>query len=231
MEGLVACEPPPITKPIERPALSFSTSATELRMRELDPEAWDLRYRHGAIPAREFAPDTEAGDRLPANVRGTLIHGVLEKIEAEAELARILGEAIAVLDAPESETLLQPGSAYREALENEIAAVVRSDEWAHYVAGEHWRELPFLHLSGSREWRLGAFDLFRPVAGPTESGSDSAALIIDFKTHVIDAAAVRQTAATYEVQARVYREAAQAILGRPVRVGLHFTHPNVAVEL
>jgi ATP-dependent exoDNAse (exonuclease V) beta subunit len=231
LDGLAECEPPSITKPIERPPLSSSTSATELRMRELDPEAWELRYRHGVVPGREFAHDPEAGDRLPANVRGTLIHGVLERIEEEAELARILGEAIAGLDAPESETLLEPGSAYREALEAEIAAVVRSDEWAHYVAGEHWRELPFLHLCGSREWRLGAFDLFRPVAGPTPSGSDDAALIIDFKTHVIEATEVRQTAATYEVQARVYREAAQAVLGRPVRVGLHFTHPNVAVEL
>jgi len=231
LEGLRECEPGPLTRPIERPPLSFSTSATELRMQELDPEAWELRYRHGVIPKSEFATDPKGGDRLPANVRGTLIHGVLEKIEEEAELARVLGEAIAGLDAPESETLLEPGSTYRAALEVEIAAVLRSDEWAHYVAGEHWRELRFLHLSGAREWRLGAFDLFRSLADPTRVEGDAAALIIDFKTHEIDATAVEETAATYEVQARVYREAARAILGCPVRVGLHFTHPNVAVEL
>lgn len=228
MDGLTECSAPAITRPIERPCFSFSTSATELRMKELDPEAWELRYGHGVVPAREFAGCSGADARLPANVRGTLIHTVLERLEAESELARILGEAIAGLDAPESETLLEPGSAYREALQAEISAVVRSDEWAHYVEGEHWRELAFLHLLESREWRLGAFDLFRPGA---ETVGSPGARIIDFKTHEIDATQVPETAGTYEVQARVYREAAAAILGRPVQVSLHFTHPNVAIDV
>ena len=170
----------------------------------------------------------DSDTRLPANVRGTLIHTVLERLEAESELARILGEAIAGLDTPESETLLEPGSAYREALQAEISAVVRSDEWAHYVEGEHWREMAFLHLPGPREWRLGAFDLFRP--GGDTVGS-AAPTIVDFKTHEIEATEVPETAATYEVQARVYREAAAAILGSPVQVSLHFTHPNVAIDV
>ena len=228
MEGLRECPAPAITRPIERSRFSFSTSATELRMKELDPEAWELRYGHGVVPAREFARRRGADARLPANVRGTLIHTVLERLEAESELARILGEAIAGLDAPESETLLEPGSAYREALQAEISAVVRSDEWAHYVEGEHWRELAFLHLLEPREWRFGAFDLFRPGG---ETVGSPAPRIIDFKTHEIDATEVPETAAAYEVQARVYREAAAAILGCPVHVSLHFTHPNVAIDV
>jgi ATP-dependent exoDNAse (exonuclease V) beta subunit len=228
MDGLTECPAPAITRPIERPCFSFSTSATELRMKELDPEAWELRYGHGVVPAREFGRRSGADARLPANIRGTLIHTVLERLEAESELARILGEAIAGLDAPESETLLEPGSAYRKALQAEISAVVRSDEWAHYVEGEHWRELAFLHLLESREWRLGAFDLFRLGA---ETVGSPGPRIIDFKTHEIDATQVPETAATYEVQARVYREAAAAILGRPVQVSLHFTHPNVAIDV
>ena len=98
----------------------------------------------------------------PPTYAEILIHTVLERLEAEAELSRVLGEAIAGLDAPESETLLEPGSLYREKLREEIAAVVRSAEWAHYVEGENWRELGFLHVRGARDWRLGAFDLFRP---------------------------------------------------------------------
>ncbi len=228
MEGLSARPAPPITRPVEGPRFSFSTSATELRMRRLDPEAWNLRYRHGVVPGPEFARQPDADYRLPAKVRGTLIHTVLERLEAESELARILGEAIAGLDAPESEALLEPGSAYREALRQEIEAVVRSPEWAHYVEGEHWRELPFLHLLGPRDWRLGAYDLFHPGR---EDDPARAPRIVDFKTHLIESEEVPDTAATYEVQAGVYCEAAASILGRPVQVSLHFTHPNVAIDV
>jgi ATP-dependent exoDNAse (exonuclease V) beta subunit len=228
MDDLRERPAPAITQPIVSDRFSFSSSATEFRMRELDPEAWKLRYGHGVVPAREFARSPGGDVQLPARVRGTLIHTVLERLEAESELARVLGEAIAGLDAPESETLLEPGSAYREALQAEIAAVVNSDEWAHYVDGVHWRELPFLHLLGPRDWRLGAYDLFQPAA---EAGGASASWIIDFKTHVIEKTEVPDTATSYEVQARVYREAAAAILGRPVRVSLHFTHPNTAIDV
>ncbi|MGB5301628.1 MAG: PD-(D/E)XK nuclease family protein, partial [Gemmatimonadota bacterium] len=228
MEGLRARPAPPITRPIEGPRFSFSTSATELRMRRLDPEAWTLRYGHGVVPGPEFALQPDSAARLPARIRGTLIHTVLERLEAESELARILGEAIAGLDAPESEILLEPGSAYREALLEEIEAVVRSPEWAHYVEGQHWRELPFLHLLGPREWRLGAYDLFHPGR---EDDPARVPRIVDFKTHVIESEEVPDTAATYEIQAEVYREAAATILGRPVQVSLHFTHPNVAIDV
>ncbi len=228
LDGLRERPAPVITLPIARVRHGFTTSATELRMRELDPETWKLRYAHGVVPAAEFARAPDSGAGLPARIRGTLIHTVLERLEAESELARILGEAIAGLDAPESETLLEPGSAYREALREEIEAVVRSDEWAHYVDGRHWRELPFLHLLRPREWRLGAYDLFRP--GGVGEASE-VPRIVDFKTHVIDASDVAATAATYEIQAAVYREAAEAILGRPVQVSLHFTHPNVAIDV
>ena len=228
MDGLRDRPAPVITQPLAGPCFSFSTSATELRMKQLDPEAWKLRYGHGVVPGPEFARAPEAEARLPAKVRGTLIHTVLERLEAESELARILGEAIAGLDAPESETLLEPGSEYREALRREIEAVVRSDEWAHYVEGEHWRELPFLHLLGPREWRLGAYDLFRPGGQDAES---PAPRVVDFKTHEIEAAEVPDTAATYEIQAGVSREAGSTILGHSVQVSLHFTHPNVAIDV
>jgi hypothetical protein len=229
LDGLRECAPAPITRPIETPCFSFSSSATELRLRDQDPEAWELRYGHGVVPAREFTRRFDGAD-LPATVRGVLIHTVLERLEAESELSRILGEAIAGLDAPELETLLEPGSLYREKLREEIASVVRSAEWSHYVEGEHWRELAFLHVRGAREWRLGAFDLFRPVTS-AGVGEAPAARIVDFKTHEIGAANVPETAATYAVQADVYRDAAATILGRPVQVSLHFTHPNVAIDV
>jgi len=226
LDGLVEAAPPSITRPIAVPDVSFSSSATELRLRALDPDAWELRYRHGVVPPRDFCR-TPGGEGLPADLRGTLIHTVLERLEAESELARVLGEAIAGLDAPESETLLEPGSEYRAQLEAEISAVVRSERWRHYVDGPHWRELPFLHVVGAREWRLGAYDLFR---GGGEDG-EPAPWIIDFKTHQVDESGAREIAEGYAIQVQVYRDAAVAMLGGPVRVSLHFTHPNVAIDV
>ncbi|MFQ5745859.1 MAG: UvrD-helicase domain-containing protein [Gemmatimonadota bacterium] len=250
LEGIEAGPWPDLVKPIRLPERSFTTSATELRLRALRPDEWSLRYEHGVEPAWSFAPrppGPEADPEIPALVRGTLIHGVLERIEEAEELERILNETIAGLDGVELETLLSPGTAYRRALEEEIERVVRGDEWRWYVSGEHDRELPFVHLAGPRTWRLGAFDLFRPArpsgpeAGPGAAGAagtrdaerDSATWIIDFKTHRVEAAEADGIAKEYEIQGRVYREAASALLGpgADVRVALHFTHPNVVVEL
>ena len=118
--------------------------------------------------------------------------------------------------------MLEPGAPYRRALEDEIERVVSGDRWGWYVDGVHFRELPFLVLTGDRPWISGAFDLYRP-------GDES--WIIDFKTHRITAEEAPGAASDYEVQATVYRDAASALSGRTPRVLLHFTHPDVAVEM
>lgn len=68
------------------------------------------------------------------------------------------------------------GTRYREALESEIERVVQSEEWEWYTKGEHHRELPFVHLAGPRDWRIGAFDLYRPGPGQAPVGSSTADL-------------------------------------------------------
>ncbi|MFW6084028.1 MAG: hypothetical protein ACODAA_02340, partial [Gemmatimonadota bacterium] len=70
--------------------------------------------------------------------------------------------------------------------------------------------------------RAGAIDLYRP-------GDE--AVVVDFKTHRIEAGRTAGVAADYEAQADVYREAVAALSGRTPRVLLHFTHPGVVVEL
>ena len=146
---------------------------------------------------------------------------MLERIQEQEELARILDEVVGELDAPELEPVMARGSAYRRALEEEISRVVRSEEWAWYTGGEHYREIEFLHLNEARAWRVGAFDLYRP--------DDPEDWIIDFKTHEIDADAVEETARGYALQAEVYRAA--SAVRRPARVRLHFTAPGVVVDL
>jgi len=238
--------PPLLLESVPDPQPRFVVSATELMGRAKDEKTWRLRYRHGVQPSWEFArqmeegtlePDAAAGARagaatpapgddsdtaprrVPATVRGTVIHGVLERIQDEAELSRLLHEAIGELDDPDLEEALET-SRYREALEQEISRVVRSEEWAWYTEGEHYRELEFVHLAGEREWRVGAFDLYRP--GPP-------AWVIDFKTHEIVAGQAEGVSQDYTIQARIYREAS-AIRGG-AKIALHFTGPNSFIEM
>jgi len=193
------------------------TSATEMMSRERDKKLWTLQYLHGVEPSFFFAsrPNRKT---LPERIRGDIIHGVLEKIQEDVPIAQVLEETIGELDAPELEFVLAPGSQYRTDLEAEIARVITSEEWAWYIEPEHHRELPFLHLAAMREWRTGAFDLYRPDGW-----------IIDFKTHQVTAASVERIAASYQLQMRIYSEAA-AVRGA-VRTRLHFTHPGVVVDV
>ncbi|MDH3733263.1 MAG: PD-(D/E)XK nuclease family protein, partial [Gemmatimonadota bacterium] len=240
--------------PVRLPAARRIGSATERMMESNDLEAWTLRYEHGVLPASDFLIESGGGTAgaLPPRARGVLIHGILERIRSEEELGRVLEETIASLDLGDLETALSTGSRYRQALEHEIAEVIRSPEWRWYVEGSHFRELRFLYRSGDG-WIQGAFDVLRPAVGhgarpdqvslfqaPADADGTRHAdpWVIDFKTHRIDEAEAVAIAAEYDVQIEVYREAAAALLAtslegegdRTVRVGLHFTHPNVAIE-
>ena len=222
LDGLRPAEPPPLARPIARPALRPITSATELQVRATDRRAWKLRYAHGVEEAWRFAPLAGKDAAIPAALRGTLIHGVLERIRTADELSRLLEEAIAGVDEPPgAEELLEPGAPYRIALEAEIERVVTGERWQSYVAGSHHRELAFLVLVGGPPWRTGAIDLYRPGENPC---------IVDFKTHRIAPEGVEEVAAGYGVQAQVYRDAVSTLVGAAPRVFLHFTHPDMVVE-
>lgn len=249
LDGYEAVDPPALIHALPAPTLRWTRSATELMLLSEDSEEWERRYRHGALAPWHFAPE-RSGDEtgLPALIRGQIIHGALERLEAEAEIARVVEETIGSLDEPELEAMLRPGSEYREQLEEEIRRVAASEEWAWYTEGElgrdYWKELTFTHLVGARDWRFGAFDLYRRLAGPgpgsgtapdrlagalgLEEGLD--ALIIDFKTHDITAAQAPGAARDYRIQADVYRAAATSLAGRTA-VGLHFTGPNELVPM
>jgi ATP-dependent exoDNAse (exonuclease V) beta subunit len=214
-----AASPPPTAEVMRSGRLRYYRSATELMTYKRNRKEWELRYRHGVVPHYYFAPESVSHDKVPARVRGDIIHGVLERIEDESELAQLLDVTIGALDAPELEERLAPGTEYRLALEKEIEGVVQSDEWKEYTEGEHHRELWFLQLVSPGKWRLGAFDLFR--LDPN--------LIVDFKTHDIGSEDAEKTAGDYRLQALLYRAAARA-LGRDPRVRFHFTKPNRAVD-
>ncbi len=244
LDGLEAVEWPVTARDLVSQPRPRVGSATERMMRERDRPAWVRRYLHGVLDPTDFLPTAVDGAGLPAKTRGTLIHGVLERIAEEEELGRVLEETIASLDLADLESTLAPGSSYRDALEREIAEVVRSPEWRWYIEGEHHRELPFLHLSPDG-WLQGAFDLYRPggpaptqqaslFGNPSEDGVGESPWVIDFKTHRAPASELEAIAREYEIQTTAYREAAVALDPRgevEPRIGLHFTHPNVALEV
>jgi ATP-dependent exoDNAse (exonuclease V) beta subunit len=222
LSGLAAGEPDALARPVEVPVDRPVTSATELQLRAADPAAWRLRYVHAVEEAWRFAPGGSATD-IPPTLRGTLIHGVLERIRSVEDLSDVLDETIAGLDAPPGvEEQLRPGADYRAALEAEIVRVVEGEEWEWYVEGEHFRELRFLVLVTPGPWRAGALDLYRASPEPW---------VVDFKTHRIAAAEIPAVAAEYRIQGDLYREAVATLSGRRPGVLLHFTHPNVATEL
>jgi ATP-dependent exoDNAse (exonuclease V) beta subunit len=216
---------PSLTHPVPTRRIRFTQSATELMSRGRNREEWRLKYHHGVIPCWYFARDgtggSDGGGGLGARTRGIVIHGVLERIQEEEELAELLDVVIGTLDAPELEEHMAPGSAYRRQLEQEIRGVVSSDEWRWYIEGEHYRELDFVQFRTPEKWRIGAFDLYRPA--------DPTGLIVDFKTQDVTSEEAERVARKYRAQAAMYRVVAGA-LGQGVEMRFHFTRPNAVVK-
>ena len=117
--------------------------------------------------------------------------------------------------------------------------VLASEVWRDWMAGEHYRELPFVHLAGPGDWRQGRIDLFVPPRDPDDP-EHADVRIVDFKTDRVEQSGLEAAARRYATQSTVYREAIEAILGARdgilpgdgrVRVLLHFTNPNQQVEV
>ena len=157
---------------------------------------------------------------MPGNIRGSVIHAVLERISESTELVKVLDDVISELVAPEVAVVMASGTPYRAALEKEIRDVVQGDEWKWYFEGEYYSELPFVYLLAPKDWRIGDLDLYRP--GPE-------ALVIDFKTHedVIDQESAEKVAEEYKTQMQVYREAAS--MKSKAEARLFFTKPRIEV--
>ena len=216
LDVIDAQPPDALTMPLPEPPLSFIRSATELMMEDKDRGEWALRYRHGVIVQSDFSRGSAGQSEISGKQRGTVIHGILEKMEAGGDIAKLLNEVIGELDEPELAELMPLDTSYGEELEKEIRRVVQSDEWKWYTQGEFYSELPFAHLVNAKDWRIGDLDLYRPGVKAT---------VIDFKTHVIDAEEVPTVAQEYAIQMRIYKAAASMRSDAEVR--LFFTHPGI----
>ena len=206
--------------PLRVRRLKPARSATELMTWCRDRGEWRLRYEHGVLPSWDWVGGGVGGEGLSPRARGQLIHGVLERIRDEEELAELLDVVVGTLDAPELEEALERGSLVREHIEAEIRSVVQSLEWRWYVEGQHFRELPFVDLRSPVRWHVGAFDLYRPG----EPG-----LIVDFKTQDVTSEVAKVVAEKYRIQAGLYEGVAGHLAGG-AKVRFHFTKAGSAVD-
>jgi hypothetical protein len=214
---------PPRQLPIVVPAGPPRHSATALLAHARCPRRYWFKYVAGLEE-----PDIPFMKKqiVSAVARGQIVHDVLERWEAEAELASLLEDAIGRFDehAPPPETT--QGRVYRGELSAEVGRVLEHDAWRVRLARPHVRrELGFLYLHGEDFVAQGSIDLATPDAAGT--GLE----LIDVKTSQCDAAAAERKATEYSPQRDVYATAASSIAGLPVtRFGFLFSKPGVNVE-
>ena len=216
MDQIEKTELPPIAKQVTVPYMQFTTSATEVITRERSELEWRHKYQYG-VHRTPHLKGKRSG-RISATLRGDLIHGILERIQEVDELTQVLDETLGAMDALGASERPRLSATYREALEEELRKVLMSPEWKWYVKGEHYRELPFVHLAEPKKWYVGAFDLYRP------GSDDEDALVVDFKTHKLEKDEIQEVGETYLSQMRIYREAGG--ISKQTGVHLHFTVPN-----
>lgn len=197
-------------------------SATEFLAYDRCPRRHWLRYIVGVPEPSAGRPEQEM---INAVRRGQIVHDVLERIEAETELRRLLEDAIGRWDedAPAPETPV--GVAYRTHLSDEIQRVLHNPDYAAMVARPGARrELPFLHILDGEMAVEGRIDLAVPA------GQGEQLELLDVKTTQCDADAVERKAAQYAAQRDAYVAAVDAIGSEPVsRFTFHFSHPDRAV--
>ena len=205
---------------LPEPPLSFTRSATELMLADKDRELWEKRYRHGVIDPRDFIETDVRETSVPGNIRGEVIHGVLEKVGEGSDLESLLRETIAALVPTRFVELMSGDTDYGADLEREIRNVLQDKKSSWYFKGNYYPELPFVHFLTCKDWRIGHLDLYRP---------DPEALVIDFKTHqdVNDQESADKVAEEYRIQVEVYRDAASVRSKAEVR--LFFTQARKEV--
>ena len=208
----------------------FLATATEIVQHQLCPRRYHLRYQVGAPSGRfsrdlrrmdqesarhvtELSPpggDSEdlsllKDDELPAEKLGDRVHRIL----AEPEDSPLINDLLASMSHSERKEALHQVETFR-----------RSDLGRRAKAATALREVPFAMT------RLGA-TLRGQIDLIIEPGS-TAMTLVDYKTSRIPASEVKEKAADYELQLRLYAIAALEIFGKsPQRACLYFLHPDV----
>jgi ATP-dependent helicase/nuclease subunit A len=160
---------------------------------------------------------------VDAVTRGLIVHDVLERLEEDADLARLLEEAIGRWDEDAPASGVPEGVAYREHLREEVESVARNPEYRAIAdLPSARRELGFIHLLEGGGITEGKIDL--------AALRDDGLVLLDVKTSQLTAERARQRAEDYAPQRDVYVAAAEAISGEPAATfGFQFSRAEVQV--
>jgi ATP-dependent helicase/nuclease subunit A len=191
----------------ERRTNTFTVS--QLECYDRCPQEYYLKYILG-LPANEIFK--EGGDKLPANIFGSIVHGILAHLEPIKRIGLkdlIETECLANGVFPDTKTV----RAVRKAIDQACALPILAE------LNDGWREVRF-------DWRTdgsvisGSIDWLKPTTHGLE--------VVDFKTDAVDRPGVKGSAKEYDLQLISYALAAEAATTK--RVGattLVFLAPGV----
>jgi len=184
-------------------------TVSELESYERCPREYYLKYVLN-LPASNILADQ--GAHIPPHVRGSIVHGIIEKYKSSQKKTLKELISLACFNAgvfPDAQTM--------RAIEKALQNFINSDLAKDIDSGR--REVRF-------DWRFGnavitgSIDWLRQ----TKNGFE----IIDFKTDSIDASEVKERAAEYDLQLVTYAMAANAALGAPISsTALYFLEPDI----
>lgn len=183
-------------------------TVTELESYERCPHEYYLKYILG-LPACEILPSS---DRLPANIRGSIVHAVLQKYESLSKTNitnLITAECYAASIIPDKKILQDLKKPLNIFAQSKLAENINSGK----------RELRF-------DWKFkgavitGTIDWLRSLKNGFE--------IVDFKTDLIEAKTVKARAKEYDLQLITYALAAKAATKKHIAsTTLYFLEPDV----
>ena len=186
-------------------------TVSELESFDRCPHEYYLKYVLG-LPANDILADREKG--LAANVRGSIIHGIIEKYDPlkKEGLDNLIKLECFEASVTSDHTII-----------NDIKKVISNFENNPLAREAGRREVRF-------DWRFhdaiitGSIDWLRPVSAESMRGFE----IVDFKTDSINADEVATRAREYDLQLVTYALAARSALGLPITATtLYFLEPNI----
>ena len=162
-----------------------------------------------------------SGERLilPPIVRGNVIHRVCERLRRAGEVEEILEWALKAEGVPEAQ--LHPA---KESLMGIIQHYLESDFFRYVADGVPMdNEIPFVFRLSDNIFLRGAADRVIYTGG----ARTDPAILVDFKTNVVDRSGISEILSVYELQSRVYAMALRAA-GIPVeKAFIYFMFPDI----
>ncbi len=183
-------------------------TASQIECYDRCPQEYNLRHVVG-MPSDSFI--AEKRDDLPANVIGSLVHSVLEKISSntDSSLESLIRRACLANGVDASEKAL---SAVRKVID----PFLKTDLAKNLGRGK--RELPF-------EWEIDGRLIIGSVDWLLDDNKNLR--IIDFKTDRLDKSEINERAKMYELQMIIYALASESATGKNIEsTSLVFLSPG-----